>query len=136
MVENGLRKARRVESDTREQEHPICEVTMNRIAHLTGDDYLTLLENLERAKVARSSLPSHRSDWCLGDIGGGQLPFTPDYSHNVAGVGTLRGCETPEEERTVLPVDRCGLAVWLASLVMCVVLAFAAWVVEWLAGGE
>jgi len=108
---------------------------MNRIAHLTGDDYLTLLENLERAGAVKFAEPPQRLVR-LGDIGGSQLPFTPDYSHNVAGVGTLRGCETPEEERTVLPVDRCGLAVWLASLVMCVVLAFAAWVVEWLAGGE
>ena len=77
---------------------------MNRIAHLTGDDYLTLLENLERAGAVKFAEPPQRLVR-LGDIGGSQLPFTPDYSHNVAGVGTLRGCETPEEERTVLPIN-------------------------------
>jgi len=77
---------------------------MNRIAHLTGDDYLTLLENLERAGAVKFAEPPQRLVR-LGDIGGSQLPFTPDYSHNVAGVGTLRGCETPEEERTVLPIS-------------------------------
>ena len=104
---------------------------MNRIAHLFDEDEFLIAIRTGGVKIE----PPPKRLVRLGDIGGEQLPDF-DYSHNVAGVGSQRGCETPEEERTVLPVDRCGLAVWLASLVMCVVLAFAAWVVEWLAGGE
>lgn len=101
---------------------------MNRIAHLFDEDEFLIAIRTGGVKIE----PPPKRLVRLGDIGGEQLPDF-DYSHNVAGVGSQRGCETPEEERTVLPVDRCGLAVWLASLVMCALLAFAAWVVEWLA---
>ena len=73
---------------------------MNRIAHLFDEDEFLIAIRTGGVKIE----PPPKRLVRLGDIGGEQLPDF-DYSHNVAGVGSQRGCETPEEERTVLPIS-------------------------------